>query len=401
MDESASIELRKTGGNCAVTSDGTAHQCSSGSKLPSMKTARDVIDRIQWDDQLPANNFLVGYLDRFVGVIERPFTSFDWTMDLCDVESGKNPSAVPQHRIQYFKYKDVTVWDKEKRLDVIFGSTGDAKLIINIIDTQGRDQFDFLKYASNCEKEEVVEDVYDVDWAQPSEESQKLNEMDEEEIENQESPSNIAADSDKMNKPKKLQPNYFFCIRITHPDIQMYHKEFLKKYFSQHPEAETLNKCSTDSLHITLGVLRIDKVRHYELAIQLMSDILDLDLLQPLRLPFELEVDHSPELFNKQVAVNLIKSEELMHINERLKVLCKEYELSFIDDFARFNPHMTLLKFKRGAKAAIDAEFLKSADSPELPKTLVSVSEILLCSMGERQDDGFYRVISQMSVNEN
>ena len=102
-----------------------------------MKTARDVIDRIQWDDQLPANNFLVGYLDRFVGVIERPFTSFDWTMDLCDVESGKNPSAVPQHRIQYFKYKDVTVWDKEKRLDVIFGSTGDAKLIINIIDTQG------------------------------------------------------------------------------------------------------------------------------------------------------------------------------------------------------------------------------------------------------------------------
>ena len=109
-------------------------------------------------------------------------------MDLCDVESGRNPSAVPQHRIQYFKYKEVTAWDIEKRLDVIFGSSGDAKLIINIIETQGRDQFNFLKYASNCEKKEVVEEVYDGDWAQPSEESQKLNQM-VEEIENQESPS--------------------------------------------------------------------------------------------------------------------------------------------------------------------------------------------------------------------
>ncbi len=30
---------------------------------------------------------------------------------------------MPQHRVQYFKYKDAKVWDKAQRLDVVFGST--------------------------------------------------------------------------------------------------------------------------------------------------------------------------------------------------------------------------------------------------------------------------------------
>ena len=104
----------------------------SDSKLPSMKSALDVINRIEWDEQLPSENFLVGYLDSFLGTIERPFSSFDWSLDICDVETGKNPSAVPQHRIQYFKYKDAKVWDKELRLDLVFGSTGNEKRYTNL-----------------------------------------------------------------------------------------------------------------------------------------------------------------------------------------------------------------------------------------------------------------------------
>ena len=34
------------------------------SKLPSMKTAADVISRLQWDKQLPVDKFTVGYIDR-------------------------------------------------------------------------------------------------------------------------------------------------------------------------------------------------------------------------------------------------------------------------------------------------------------------------------------------------
>ena len=36
----------------------------SHSKLPSMKTAADVISRLQWDKQLPVDKFTVGYIDR-------------------------------------------------------------------------------------------------------------------------------------------------------------------------------------------------------------------------------------------------------------------------------------------------------------------------------------------------
>ena len=40
-------------------------------KLPSMKTAADVISRLQWDRQLPVDKFTVGYIDRF-----KPVNSF-------------------------------------------------------------------------------------------------------------------------------------------------------------------------------------------------------------------------------------------------------------------------------------------------------------------------------------
>ncbi len=39
-----------------------------------MKTSMDVIRRIQWDSDLPAEYFYVGYIDRFTGLQEEPFT---------------------------------------------------------------------------------------------------------------------------------------------------------------------------------------------------------------------------------------------------------------------------------------------------------------------------------------
>lgn len=48
---------------------------SENSKKP-MKTAEDVIKRIQWDEMLPPEAFTIGYLDRFVGIVEDEFTKF-------------------------------------------------------------------------------------------------------------------------------------------------------------------------------------------------------------------------------------------------------------------------------------------------------------------------------------
>ena len=35
--------------------------------------------------------------------------------------------AIPQHRIEYFKYRGAKVWDKKSRLDLVFGSAGDNR----------------------------------------------------------------------------------------------------------------------------------------------------------------------------------------------------------------------------------------------------------------------------------
>ena len=79
----------------------------------------DVLDRLQWDDSLDASKFTIGYLERFAGIKEIPATS--WVTDSTEEE------WIPQHRIKYFKQKNdngeqVTVWDREKRIDRIFGS---------------------------------------------------------------------------------------------------------------------------------------------------------------------------------------------------------------------------------------------------------------------------------------
>ena len=97
-----------------------------------MKTAADVISRLQWDKQLPIEKFTVGYVDRFQGVLEQPFTAFCWE-DLASVDDYE-VLAIPQHRIQYFKYSGLKVWEKATRLDVIFGSTGDHRGILHVME---------------------------------------------------------------------------------------------------------------------------------------------------------------------------------------------------------------------------------------------------------------------------
>ncbi|XP_070583039.1 leukocyte receptor cluster member 9 [Erythrolamprus reginae] len=102
-------------------------------KKPPMKTAEDVISRLLWDSQVPAEQFSIGYLDRFLGILEEPFTSFSWE-DLASV--GPGILAIPKHRIQYFKYRDRVVWDKVTRTDDVFGSTGSGKTILEVMEEE-------------------------------------------------------------------------------------------------------------------------------------------------------------------------------------------------------------------------------------------------------------------------
>lgn len=87
----------------------------SGRKL---RPATDILNRLRWDPKLNSLDYVVGYTDRFLGTRETPLDR--WKLEQTDEE------FIPQHRILYFKRRSdgVKVWDREARIDALFGSGG-------------------------------------------------------------------------------------------------------------------------------------------------------------------------------------------------------------------------------------------------------------------------------------
>ena len=82
-----------------------------------MRTALEVIRRLEWDPACCAAAVVVGYRDRIFGeIVERPLDAFsNWgAIELAD----ENELAIPQHRVVYFKSGDAIVWDKRRIYDV-------------------------------------------------------------------------------------------------------------------------------------------------------------------------------------------------------------------------------------------------------------------------------------------
>ncbi|XP_034409300.1 leukocyte receptor cluster member 9 isoform X2 [Cyclopterus lumpus] len=101
------------------------YEAKEVNKKPRMRTADDVISRILWDPSVDGTEFIVGYVDRFLGVLERPFEDFSWDTVPCDCDYSTE-LALPRHRIQYFTYRGHRVWDRHSRTDRVFGSTGQS-----------------------------------------------------------------------------------------------------------------------------------------------------------------------------------------------------------------------------------------------------------------------------------
>ncbi|KAI1881385.1 hypothetical protein JX265_000211 [Neoarthrinium moseri] len=80
------------------------------------RSSADVINRIRWDPNMDSSDYIVGYEDRFLGIMERELDQ--WKAEQTDEE------FIPQHRIMFFKRKSdaVVVWDRQSRRDHIFGS---------------------------------------------------------------------------------------------------------------------------------------------------------------------------------------------------------------------------------------------------------------------------------------
>ncbi|KAG7237639.1 hypothetical protein INR49_032085 [Caranx melampygus] len=124
-DEEKMGKYNKRKGNVKKAKKPKCDEGEEVSKKPPMRTADDVISRILWDSSVDASEFVVGYVDRFLGVLERPFCDFNWDANPCDCDYSTE-LALPRHRIQYFTYRGHRVWDRHSRTDRVFGSTGQS-----------------------------------------------------------------------------------------------------------------------------------------------------------------------------------------------------------------------------------------------------------------------------------
>eukprot|EP00056_Hartaetosiga_gracilis_P011024 m.165052 g.165052 ORF g.165052 m.165052 type:complete len:238 (+) comp13432_c1_seq1:299-1012(+) len=89
-------------------------------KVKKLRPADDVINRLRWDSGINTADVIVGYEDRFTGIQERGFNAFNWVDDLATL--SHLAVAIPRHRIVYFKYRGVEIWNRTTRVDRIFGS---------------------------------------------------------------------------------------------------------------------------------------------------------------------------------------------------------------------------------------------------------------------------------------
>jgi uncharacterized protein (UPF0248 family) len=95
---------------------------------------KEVLRRIQWDTTLDANLFAIVHYDRMDDMLcETPFNA---TNDSISGKERQFAFALPEHRIQSVKYRERVVWDKEMRMDCVFGSmNGKGETIDRVVET--------------------------------------------------------------------------------------------------------------------------------------------------------------------------------------------------------------------------------------------------------------------------
>ncbi|XP_050783904.1 leukocyte receptor cluster member 9 isoform X1 [Gopherus flavomarginatus] len=338
------------------------------SKKPPMKTAGDVISRILWDHQLLPSEFTVGHLDRFSGVREDAFTAFCWE-DLASV--GPEVLAIPQHRIQYFKYRGRVVWDKASRLDDVFGSTGGGRTILEVMEEEARHQ---QAVGMGDGGAGVLEEVVAL-------ESEEEEEDDE------------AEPGDQSHPPAASRPTHFVAVRITSPELRGSVARLQAALSQADPTlAEFCAPLAT--LHLTLCLLRLDGAGEMQAAVTALRELQaeHRRLLPPAPLLHFWGLD----TFQRRVLYAApAPSPELAGLAHALErgFACKG--LTVIPLLADDCFHLTVAKIPVGGEPKLSLP-------PEAPGEELgtqAVESLCLCQVGGgRRTDGFYSTLVELDL---
>jgi 2'-5' RNA ligase/uncharacterized protein (UPF0248 family) len=289
------------------------------SKKCSMKTASDVIKRIQWDQEINKSFITVGYLDRFLGLKECSFDSFDWG-DIVLADLGA--LAIPEHRINYFKYKNEIIWNKKNRLDNVFGSTG-----------------------SNIKIQDVIERLAGVEYDAKSFEKSlnALENLDEEKCTNK---LGRVSSSDEI----KSQPNYFISVPINGAEIKETLFNLKCDLIDSCPEVECMLLPDT-SFHITLCTLKIDDQNDLELVKDVLDVLKEDESLNKSVNSLRLKFEGVGEFYNKVFYVKT-HQDSFSELNNIRKIIVEKLETCFVKlagNYYDFVPHLTVFKVSRNS----------------------------------------------------
>lgn len=135
-------------------------ETNDNSKKDSLTPAKDVLLRIKWDYSLDETLFTVGYFDRKENKVI--YISFDAKNESVQGKEEQFVFAIPEHRIYTIKYKERVIWEKSKRLDLMFGTmNGNGETIDNVIMTYDtwKEQQDQIKEYNIRRQAEIASNI--------------------------------------------------------------------------------------------------------------------------------------------------------------------------------------------------------------------------------------------------
>lgn len=333
-------------------------------KKSSMKTAIDVLNRIIWDEQINKEFVTVGYLDRFLGIKECLFSVFDWG-DIVEADIGA--LAIPKHRINYFKYKNEIIWDKNVRLDNIFASTGSNKKIQDIIKS-----LENVKFIPDESNEEIVHKM----------------------------------GRNNKNHTQRSQPNHFISIPINNFGLKTKCFELICDLLDSNPEIEKY-LVPASSYHLTLCTLRLDSYDEHLKVQEILDNIFkDENVLK--NFPISLEFKDISEFYNK---VLYVKSEDHA-VNTKLDDLknlilekFRENNINTAGNYYEFVPHLTIFKLAKNNNT-FGTETVKSLVKNEIWTDYMDkefgcqeIKEFQLCEMTNINLSKSYPVVHSVKLD--
>ena len=328
----------------------------------------ETIHRIIHDPNLPINCFTFGYLDRFIGIIERKVDSANWS-DIASLDLKKT-LAVPKHRIQYIKCNGEIVWDKrtETRTDTFWEDVGIYQIL----------------------KKQMENGVTISITATPPTPT----------------PTSSASNKHSSSKqPSEIRPNYFVCLRITGNTRRSIHnvqKEMTSSAREANVEGLSEGFVPLRALHITLTTLYCATQTDVEaVANVIATHFLDnngqtTDCEFNDIHAFRERVVHAVPTLQSTVQLTRL-SDSLVSKLRALNRRGVKIDLSTADTFT---PHMTICKLSRGMQKHGICTIPKSWYSNDRINcnftSKNSMSEIYLCHMEKpTQDHGFYTIVAR------